>query len=75
MNVIRLARESDAGDLFPDVVEFATSFVPDRGAFERALPRVLRDPDACLFVAELDGRVIGYLLGFEHLTMAAPCVA
>jgi len=68
---IRAARDSDVAELFPIVVEFATSFVPDRGSFERALGRILADQDTCLLVAELDGRVVGYLLGFDHLTFFA----
>ena len=68
---IRSARESDGSDLFPLVVEFATSFVPERGFFEGAFRRVLADPNACLLVAELDHKVIGYLLGFDHFTFFA----
>lgn len=68
---IRSARESDASDLFPIVVEFGTSFVPERGAFERAFRVVLADQDTCLLVAQVDGRVAGYLLGFEYLTFFA----
>src|SRR5262245_30989484 len=68
---IRAARESDAGGVFPIVVEFATSFAPDRTAFERAFPRVLADGDACVLVAERDGRIAGYLLGFAHLAFYA----
>jgi GNAT superfamily N-acetyltransferase len=64
--IIRPARESDAGDLFPLIVEFATSFVPQRDLFEPTLRRVLADQHGCLLVAELDRRVIAYLLGFEH---------
>ena len=64
--IIRPARESDAADLFPVVVEFAMSFVPQRALFEPTLRRVLADQHGCLLVAELEGRVIGYLLGFEH---------
>lgn len=68
---IRSAREPDGSDLFPIVVEFATSFVPERGSFGQAFRRVLADQDACLLVAQLDRRVTGYLLGFDHLTFFA----
>ncbi len=68
---IRAARKSDAGSLFPIVVEFATSFLPQRDAFEPAFHRRLADQDACVLVAEVDGRLVGYLLGFEHLTLFA----
>lgn len=68
---IRSAQECDARDVFPIVVEFATSFVPERGAFEHAFHVVLAGQDACLLVAQVDDRVAGYLLGFEHLTFFA----
>ena len=68
---VRAGGESDAGELFPIVVELATSFAPERSSFERAFRRILADRDACLLVAELDGSVIGYLLGFDHLTFFA----
>ena len=35
------------------------------------MPRLLDDPSACVLVAETDGVVVGYLLGFEHLTFFA----
>lgn len=68
---IRAVQEGDASELFPIVVEFATSFMPERGSFEVALRRILADQHVCLLAAELDGKVTGYLLGFEHPTFFA----
>ena len=64
--IVRPARESDGADLFPLVVDLAMSFVPRRDLFEPTFHDVLADQHGCLLVAELEGRVIGYLLGFEH---------
>ncbi len=68
---IRAAQDVDVEGLFPIVAEFATSFVPQRTAFQRAFQRVQRDDHACLLVADHGGRPIGYLLGFEHPTFFA----
>jgi len=69
--LIRRAGRADIAGLFPIVVEFATSFAPDRRAFEGSFDRVLADDHACLLVAEADGRPVGYLLGFDHPTFFA----
>jgi GNAT superfamily N-acetyltransferase len=68
---IRVANEADVEDLFPIVAEFATSFIPERPAFQRAFQRLKGDDHACLLVADHDGRPIAYLLGFDHLTFFA----
>jgi GNAT superfamily N-acetyltransferase len=68
---IRVAKDVDVGDLFPIVAEFATSFIPERPPFQRAFQRLQGDDHACLLVADHDGRPVGYLLGFEHLTFFA----
>lgn len=68
---IRAAQESDITLLFPIVVEFATSFVPQQDSFDSAFHGVLGDHHALLLVAELDGSPVGYVLGFNHLTFFA----
>jgi GNAT superfamily N-acetyltransferase len=68
---IRGAMEADVGDLFPIVVEFATSFVPERPAFQKAFQRLQGDDHARLLVADHDGVPVGYLLGFDHPTFFA----
>ena len=44
----------------------AKTFTPRRDAFAVTLDEVVRSPDAHLLVAVLEGRVVGYLLGFRH---------
>ena len=43
----------------------------EQAAFEWAFAELLTQPDAFLAVAEADGEVIGYILGFDHLTFFA----
>ena len=47
---------------------FATSFAVEHPAFERAFVELLSDPKAFIAVAEVEGKVACYILGFEHLT-------
>ena len=68
---VRVAKEADVDDLFPIVVEFATSFIPERPAFERAFHGLLKDDHSCLLVADHQGSPVAYLLGFDHLTFFA----
>ncbi len=38
----------------------------DPGKFDPVLAAILKDPEACLLVAEQDGKLCGYLLAFKH---------
>ena len=51
--------------------KFATSFVPERAAFEIALADIIGTDGANLSVAEVSGEVVGYCLGFDHYTFYA----
>ena len=68
---IRKATADDADALFGLAKEFATSFVPDRTAFEVALADIISTDGANLSVAEVNGEVVGYCLGFDHYTFYA----
>jgi GNAT superfamily N-acetyltransferase len=71
---IRRARRDDADDVWPLARDFATSFRPERGAFDVAFPALAERDDTLLAVAELPtgGRgVIGYVLASVHLTFLA----
>ena len=68
---IRKATEEDADALFCLAKEFATSFAPERAAFETALADIIATEGANLSVAELDGKIVGYCLGFDHYTFYA----
>ena len=71
MVVIRRATPTDADAVLELTVGLAVSFVVEEGAFRASFEAVVRQADACLFVAEGDAAVIGYLLGFEHPTLHA----
>ena len=81
--VVRRAAPSDAAaiaaPLFELVVEFATSFAPERGPFEASLALILGDETAWLGVAEAGAGeagaggkpLAGYCLGFDHAAFYA----
>ena len=68
---IRKATEDDADALFGLAKEFPTSFVLERAAFEIALADIISTDGVNLSVAEVNGEVIGYCLGFDHYTFYA----
>src|SRR5688572_1896434 len=69
--LIRNVRTADFDDLFGLVEDFATSFRPERSAFEAAAQALVVQDDAWLGGAESEGRLVGYCLGFDHLTFYA----
>ena len=72
MNIIfREAHAGDSDDLFALVKQFATSFKPNRESFDLCISHLVPDESAKLFVAEWDGEVIGYCLGFDHYALYA----
>jgi GNAT superfamily N-acetyltransferase len=50
---------------------FATSFTVAEQSFRANFVQLLSNPSACIWVAEQQGVVVGYVLGFEHLTFFA----
>jgi len=68
---IRKASADDGDGLFSLVMQFATSFRPERTAFDVSLSALMVDEAACLLVAEHEGQVIGYCLGFDHYAFYA----
>lgn len=69
--VVRPAAPEDGQAIFTLVSEFATTFQPEVGAFGASYAALLEEADAAVFVAEADARIVGYLLGFDHLTLFA----
>lgn len=63
--------ETDLGPLFELASRFATSFTPEREAFTRSLRAILADEDAWLSVGDRHGELLGYCLGFDHVTFFA----
>lgn len=66
-SVVRRAVSTDRAGIFPLVKVFATSFQPIKEAFDLSFDRIIDDDSACLLIAEMGNRVIGYCLGFDHL--------
>jgi GNAT superfamily N-acetyltransferase len=70
--LIRPARFDDDEHVWPLARDFATSFRPQRAAFDAAWAQLVDAPDTLLLVAEIpEGAVVGYLLGNSHLTFLA----
>ena len=68
--IVRPATAADAEAVWLLVRDFATSFTPERAAFDRVLPSLLTRDDVLVLVAETDG-VVGYLLASLHPTFFA----
>ncbi|MER7245852.1 GNAT family N-acetyltransferase [Kribbella sp. NPDC000426] len=70
--LIRPARPADGEQVWPLARDFATSFKPERAAFDATWRQLVGAPDTLLLVAETVERgVVGYLLGNSHLTFLA----
>jgi hypothetical protein len=69
--IIRKAEIRDLDAIFVLLKEFNISFQPDRNASEESARQLVADELAWLAVAEVDGSVVGYCLGFDHPTFYA----
>lgn len=64
---VRAARAADRDQVWPLARELATSFRPERAAFDGLFGTLLSDPDTLVLVAETpEGEITGYLLAFRH---------
>lgn len=68
---IRPASSADADALFELAEQFATSFRPQRETFDICLRAIEADPSSRLGVAEHEGQIVGYCLGFDHFSFFA----
>ncbi len=68
---IRRAKLADELALFALVRQFPSPTVPSNEAFAQSLRMKLKDNDALVAVAELDGRLVGYIAGDAHETFYA----
>ena len=68
---VRKATHADQQQLFDLARSFPTPTPPDFSAFSHAFESMLADLSAVLFVAELDGKIVGYLSGYRHVTFYA----
>jgi GNAT superfamily N-acetyltransferase len=70
--LIRPARIDDNEDVWPLARDFATSFKPERAAFDATWRQLVGAPHTLLLVAEIpEHGIVGYLLGNSHLTFLA----
>jgi len=68
---VRRATVADEFPLFELVKQFPTPTPPSRETFAGALRTKLRDADGFLAVAELGGKLVGYVAGDAHETFYA----
>lgn len=71
MTTIRSAELTDSDALFSLARAFGTSFAVERSAFQSSFSALLQSPDAFIAIASDSGRVVGYVLGFDHHTFYA----
>ena len=68
---IRRSKLADELALFALVRQFPSPAPPSNEAFAQSLRLKLKDSDALVAVAELDGRLVGYIAGDAHETFYA----
>ncbi len=69
--IIRAPSADDETAVWALARRFATSFTVAEAAFSAAFAEVVVDPAACCRVAEKQGVLVGYVLGFDHQTFFA----
>ena len=68
---VRRAKLADELALFALVRQFPGATLPSNESFAASLRLKLKDHDAIVAVAELDGRLVGYIAGDAHETFYA----
>ena len=68
---VRPATTADAGAIWPLTRDFATSFSPERTAFDAAFASLVERDDALLAVASTASGAVGYVLAIAHPTLFA----
>lgn len=69
--MIRCAESNDAAAILRLTRDFSTSFATDEEAFHVSFAALLTDSNVHFAVAEVDGRIVGYVLAFSHCTLHA----
>ena len=69
--IIRNATIEDSDNIFLLVKEFATSFSPEKAAFEASFEELVNSYSTFLQVAVLDKKIVGYCLAFDHYAFYA----
>ena len=68
---VRRATPDDVDRVFSLASDLAASFDVEERAFKASYRQVVTDDDALLLVVEDNGEVVGYCLGFDHVTFFA----
>lgn len=68
---VRPATREDADVVWPLTLEFATSFAPERAAFDAAFASLIERDDAFLAVGTTSSGAVGYVLAIAHPTLFA----
>src|ERR1700756_3948077 len=71
MSSIRRARPDDLEEVFELTLGLATTFRPEIDAFRKSFDHLIAQDDTLLLVVEESGRLLGYLLGFDHYALTA----
>ena len=62
---------ADSDQVFPLVESFATSFRPERKAFDHSLQHLLRDDSVLMNVSVYKNEIVAYCLAFDHYALYA----
>lgn len=68
---LRRAEIGDEARLLSLVQEFVASFELEPDSYKKSFHRLVRNESAFVMVAEADGQLVGYILGFVHDTFYA----
>lgn len=68
---IRPAEPGDTEAVFDLLIQFVTSYLPQREAFERHYPSLIASDHSVFLVGAIDDQVVGYALGSIALTLYA----
>lgn len=68
---MRKADIKDEKQIFELVKKFATSFEPQKKEFSRSFIHNLKNESAMILVIEVNEKIIGYCLGFDHYAFYA----
>jgi GNAT superfamily N-acetyltransferase len=71
MLIVRQAEDQDALAMLELARKFVTSFPVDEQAFFDSFSKMSAQSDVFMVVAEHEGQLVGYLLGFDHYTFYA----
>lgn len=69
--IIRKATEQDASSVFKMAKELATTFAINERLFRSSFKRILSTDSQAIFVAESNGKLVGYSLGFFNVSFYA----